>query len=144
MSNNGDNDKKSLGSRATTLTSVTNTLKFFALALLIVEAIIGVLAATAEKTDILTLGYMATFMFIFVVVMVVILAFFRIEALLATTTAELISKLDATSQKVKNIIEYRIKEKELTGGESIQDLTDDAVLASEVDIKLDESKGGLK
>lgn len=145
MGNEGENDKSSLSARFSTITSVSNPLKFFALALLIVEPIVGLLAATSNKEDIVIIAFLATFMFIFVVIMVVVLAFKRGDVLLAQRPSELGSMIDKVTKQQESFNQLRQKKQEFIGEGNINGIINEAVPASEIsEIKLDESKGGLK
>lgn len=114
-------------SRLSTITSITNPLKFFALSLLIVEAMIGILAIKTESDEMLILGYLAVFMFVLVVMMVVLLAFKKPDSLLAKNPAELIHVLEEVVIKQKNLADLTEKKKKIiSDAESLQKIVDEA------------------
>lgn len=99
---NGRSGVNGLQSRVSTIASITNALKFFALALLIVEALIGMLAVQAPS-EVLTLSYLGTIMFIFVVTMVVILVLKRPDALIAVKAKDLQTQIVTKVNKVGDL-----------------------------------------
>ena len=107
-----DGDDSKFSERVSTLTAITNPLKFFALALLIVEAIIAILAVQEGSKEIIsTLAYLATFMFVLVVMMVVLIVFKAPDVLTATKPAELLKALKESRNKIDTMLETeRIKE----------------------------------
>lgn len=107
-----------LDSRVSTIASITNALKFFALALLIVEALIGILAIQAPL-HVLTLSYLGTTMFIFVVTMVVIHVLKKPEALLAARARELQREI---TQKVSKVGDLGRKKEVVQNSFSREDL----------------------
>ena len=109
---NSQDDKPKFSGKVSTLTAITNPLKFFALALLIVEAIIAILAIQEVSTELMTtLAYLATFMFVLVVMMVVLIVFKAPDVLTATKPAELLKALKESRDKVDIILETeRIKD----------------------------------
>lgn len=145
MENDEGKDKSSLSARFTTITSVSNPLKFFALALLIVEPIVGLLAAVTPQNDIITIAFLATFMFIFVVIMVVILAFKKGDVLLAQRPSELGSMIDKVAKEQERLEQLRQKKQEFIGSGNLVDIINEAIPANQIpEILIDESKGGLK
>ena len=112
MLSSQDDEKIKFSGRVSTITAITNPLKFFALALLIVEAIIAILAIQEISTELMTtLAYLATFMFVLVVMMVVLIVFKAPDVLTATKPAELLKALRESRSKVEIMLETeRIKE----------------------------------
>ena len=86
-----------------TITAVDNPLKFFALCLLIVEALIAILAI--KSTDMFTLSVIGTSLFVFVVVMVVFIMIRYPAPLTAKAPNELISQFNKVEEKTKELIE---------------------------------------
>ena len=86
-----------------TITAVDNPLKFFALCLLIVEALIAILAI--KSTDMFTLSLIGTSLFVFVVVMVVFIMIRYPTPLTAEPPNELINQFNKVEQKTKELIE---------------------------------------
>ena len=81
--------------------SIKNPLTFFALALLMVEALIDILSVNGSGI-ILTLSFLGTGMFVFVVSMVVLLLFKSPEALLAVKVSDLRRKV----HRIKSDVRY--------------------------------------
>ena len=125
-----DNENPKFSGRVSTLTAITNPLKFFALALLIVEAIIAILAVQENSKEIMaTLAYLATFMFVLVVMMVVLIVFKAPDVLTATKPAELLKALKESRNKVDTMLETeRIKEEWI---KSIADKMDEIPISTE-------------
>lgn len=99
---------------------VTNPLKFFALALLIVEALIGILSVNASAELLEKILYAAVGMFVLVVMVVVWIAFKIPHVLLATTPSELNAKIEEIGKEVRETKKRRISEKriiEMHGGD---------------------------
>lgn len=86
-----------------TITAVDNPLKFFALCLLIVEALIAILAI--KSTDMFTLSLIGTSLFVFVVVMVVFIMIRYPAPLTAKAPNELVNQFNRVEQKTKELIE---------------------------------------
>lgn len=82
------NKKSKLKNRATTLSEIDRPLKFFALALLIVEFLIGILSVNASSDLLSDLLLAGTLMFVLVVMMVVLLLFTIPEWLFPTNTKD--------------------------------------------------------
>jgi hypothetical protein len=83
----------------TTITAVDNPLKFFALCLLIVEALIAILAVKSE--DMLVLGLIGMSLFLFVVVMVVFMMMRYPAPLTAKAPNELVNMAKNIEKKVR-------------------------------------------
>jgi hypothetical protein len=89
-----------------TITAIDTPLRFFALALISVETIIGVLSfQKPTEAEFMNLSYLATFIFIFVVSMVVLLVFRSPQNLLAARVSDLAKwaeKAKELTQEVKD------------------------------------------
>ncbi len=92
----------SIASRASTIPQITNALKFFALALLIVEGLIAILAFQAP-TEAITFAYLGTIMFVFVVAMVVLLVFKRARETLAVNPEQLTAQVREREEKKQDL-----------------------------------------
>lgn len=132
-----DDSDSSLSSRVGTITSVNNTLKFFALALLIVEALIGILAVRSDDVELLqSLSLTATGMFVLVVVMVGLLAFYRPRSLLAQKPSdipEMIKDKEVLKEHLEKTYADIMKELQTPGG--IQSLIDTEPIEEDIVIE---------
>lgn len=85
-----------------TITAVDTPLRFFTLALLIVESIIGILSVQlTQDAPRLIMGYLGTFMFVLVVLMVVWLVFKSPESLLAKRASDLRDRAKQLSEHTR-------------------------------------------
>lgn len=94
--------KSMIKNRSTTLSEIDKPLKFFALALLIVEVLIGILSVNASAVLMSQLLLAGTSMFVLVVMMVVLLLFTRPEWLVITNSTDALAILREKKLETKN------------------------------------------
>jgi hypothetical protein len=112
-SNNQEGSDKDSKNKFAAIADVTNPLKFFALALLIVEALIGILSVNASAELLEKILYAAVGMFVLVVMVVVWIAFKIPHVLLATTPSELNAKIEEIRKEVKETKKRRMSERKI-------------------------------
>lgn len=93
-----------------TIGSIKSSLKFFALALLIVESLVGLLAIH-PSANISELSYLAVIMFVLVVMMVTLLAYKKPRSLLAEKASDFDAIIDRLSRRQKYVVNLYKKEK---------------------------------
>lgn len=94
-----------------TIGTIKSSLKFFALALLMVEALIGLLAVH-PSANIAELSYLAVIMFVLVVMMVTILTYKVPKNLIAETPADLDAIVSRISNRQKTIVQKQKAKRE--------------------------------
>jgi len=104
-----------LNSRLNSISHISTPLKFFALALFIVETIIALIAYNEKTTPelMVTLSYLATFMFVLVVMMVVLLGFYREKLLIASDPSQLREVAVTVQEKQENLSQLLQEKQEI-------------------------------
>jgi len=91
--------------KSAVLAQISKPLHFFALALLIVESLIGLLSVNASSNLLQDLLYAGTGMFVLVVLMVVLLMFTKPKVLLAEKPSELVDEINELSEIQNQVIQ---------------------------------------
>lgn len=116
----GASRARNLSSRVATLGAITNPLKFFALALLLVEALIGGLSLSSSS-QLLILSVLTTGMFSLVVIAVVWLVARHPGALLAQKASDLSTVVTNYERVVRDLRAFRAM-RQLIGTVSARDI----------------------